>query len=1536
MHIIIRLGLNAKVLTPTLFLIFSLVICNYALASGSCVIENDMQISLYTDHDKYVAAEKKDGKLIGNRKKLRSWEKFTVITHDTGEISLKSFHGKYVAAEEKDGKLIANRKSMRGWEKFTVITHDTGEISLKSSHGKYVAAEQKGGKLIANRKSMRGWEKFTLIHHVGDTPIVCKKVLTQAEEAERVKAEAEEAERVKAEAEETERVKAEADETVIEIFPNTTPDDPPDNNLPDESTGAIAGLAFLTAGCWVADTGLWIMPPIFFGASKVAAAGVAEECLSLSSELAVAGAGTVIASKITKRYQDQDGHVQEPSATDYPDHYKLYPAYDIDVKCHIATNLLEREIPAIACEYGDYLLQIAYTESNLFKAYLTTADLYKELSVADLEDLFHDQWHEWFIGGTDDVDRYLNGIGSPFNSDKAQWLSASSVSNQQLIRPLIADINNGKQEKNKYFINISFNADMDEGQIEEELKDYCKNLQQRLHGGVYDNCVRKFIRSSTIYNEILNELDLTYYNLHNISLPSNAYSQGRSSTLTFNSGDKLSTAYHQAYYQNHNNWEMVNTAYIQALAKIIASQYRMEILAQYDDNISIDLANKFNNSLKQLIEYINIVEFYTALEDLGHSQPSNTISLTAAEYDKLLKVCDLDTLCSQHIEMASYYKSAIEGVASAYSASLHLQPILQPVIQGVENILTLANAIKSWIDQHAYAYANSEESLYKQYEEGNTRLAFLKPGVEIFQNTSPALAALVYEADSVQIEVHIDAEQQLHFYYVHADGAMEKIAIIGDFLPSLTYDRLQQMRTTVSTEEIKEIIGLFSPVIEDVKRVFQQDKLVVEEYTGDPDKEYTDDPYDAAANTVTDTRWMVTYDSDEARLILINKQLHTTLYWSPNSHHIYLKNPRYISADFAAEYEISLEIYLVLQRIKSSIEEDYPYLLALDDRLVTEFGGCFCKGKAHVSGSSSNEPAKPKRIIDGSSDQSNDTGNQQSEKTKVADPVKEKKEDRPSLCRAVSPLGASASTRGFISAGKAVMESEFLKIHEETHKFACFSIAVSRSFANPNHYTFRRWNLGNGINALWAIDCNMDSDAVDIELLVGPAHNCMLTTNTNSQTITVFILVPKATPPEVSFARAFQNDAQIMIFYGLVPYANNLPGIQELDKRPEDPRWYMKIVDTQRMFSGATGLRKVVMVMDDVQNTSYMFSNASSFLGWANVNYYKSNIDAWDTSSVTNMASMFFHATNFNGDISRWNTGNVANMELMFSGATIFNRNINGWDTSNVTNMASMFRRATNFNRNINGWNTSSVTNMATMFSYAINFNRGLSDWDTSNVTDMNFMFNNATNFNGDLSGWNIGRVESMAGMFFEATSFNGDISGWDTASVTSMDSMFSVATSFNVDISGWDTASVTSMDSMFWKATNFNRNIGGWDIRKVTNMQRMFMDAGNFNGNISGWDTGNVTIMESMFSQATNFNGDISGWNTGNVANMELMFSGATNFNSDISGWNTGNVTNMRSMFWQATNFNRDISRWNVGKVAEHGRFADGSALAAGHLPNF
>ena len=79
-----KLGLNAKLIAHALIFIFLVIMCNHAIASASCVIENDMQISLKSHHGNYVAEEKNDGKLIANLTWLRTWEKFTVITHDTG------------------------------------------------------------------------------------------------------------------------------------------------------------------------------------------------------------------------------------------------------------------------------------------------------------------------------------------------------------------------------------------------------------------------------------------------------------------------------------------------------------------------------------------------------------------------------------------------------------------------------------------------------------------------------------------------------------------------------------------------------------------------------------------------------------------------------------------------------------------------------------------------------------------------------------------------------------------------------------------------------------------------------------------------------------------------------------------------------------------------------------------------------------------------------------------------------------------------------------------------------------------------------------------------------------------------------------------------------------------------------------------------------------------------------------------------------------------------------------------------------------
>ena len=62
---------------------------------------------------------------------------------------------------------------------------------------------------------------------------------------------------------------------------------------------------------------------------------------------------------------------------------------------------------------------------------------------------------------------------------------------------------------------------------------------------------------------------------------------------------------------------------------------------------------------------------------------------------------------------------------------------------------------------------------------------------------------------------------------------------------------------------------------------------------------------------------------------------------------------------------------------------------------------------------------------------------------------------------------------------------------------------------------------------------------------------------------------------------------------------------------------------------------------------------------------------------------MFLNNSGFNQGIPTLvNTSNIANCSLnsMFQTSSVFNQNINTWNTSNVTSMASMFNRARTFN----------------------------------------------------------------------------------------------------------------------------------------------------------------------------------------------------------------------------------------------------------------
>ncbi|MFX1238575.1 MAG: BspA family leucine-rich repeat surface protein, partial [Promethearchaeota archaeon] len=309
-------------------------------------------------------------------------------------------------------------------------------------------------------------------------------------------------------------------------------------------------------------------------------------------------------------------------------------------------------------------------------------------------------------------------------------------------------------------------------------------------------------------------------------------------------------------------------------------------------------------------------------------------------------------------------------------------------------------------------------------------------------------------------------------------------------------------------------------------------------------------------------------------------------------------------------------------------------------------------------------------------------------------------------------------------------------------------------------------------------------------------------------------------------------------------------------------------------------------------------------------------MDQWDVSSVTNMNSMFDHATSFNQDIGNWDVSSVTDMRGMFNHATSFNQDTGNWNVSSVTNMRYLFGTASAFNQNIGNWDVSRVTDMSGMFTYASSFNQDIGDWDVSKVTDMSEMFEYASSFNQDIGDWNVSKVTRMSGMFEYASSFNQDISSWDVSSVTNMGYMFAYASRFNQDIGNWDVSSVEYMYGMFQFALSFDQSIGSWNVSGVRMMDWMFAYASSFNQDIGGWDVSNVITMNAMFAHASSFNQYLGNWDVSSVIDMGGMFSYASSFNQYLGSWDISSVTSLAGMFngiaLSTTNYNSLLIGWS------------------------
>jgi len=241
-------------------------------------------------------------------------------------------------------------------------------------------------------------------------------------------------------------------------------------------------------------------------------------------------------------------------------------------------------------------------------------------------------------------------------------------------------------------------------------------------------------------------------------------------------------------------------------------------------------------------------------------------------------------------------------------------------------------------------------------------------------------------------------------------------------------------------------------------------------------------------------------------------------------------------------------------------------------------------------------------------------------------------------------------------------------------------------------------------------------------------------------------------------------------------------------------------------------------------------------------------IDVPNLSNVTDMENMFRGCTNLNSpsNINTWNTATITKMSGLFEQASAFNQNIGSWNTGAVTQMIFTFHGASAFNQNIGSWNTGAVTNMSEMFRGAIAFNQNIGSWNTSAVVDMRSMFAQATSFNQNIGSWNISAVVDTRGMFWQASAFNQNISSWNTTAVTDMFFMFWGASSFNQDISSWNTAAVTIMGGMFEQATAFNQNLGAWTLNPAVSLSNMLnnsgMDCNNYSATLIGWSANPTT----------------------------------------------------------------------------------------------
>ena len=157
-----------------------------------------------------------------------------------------------------------------------------------------------------------------------------------------------------------------------------------------------------------------------------------------------------------------------------------------------------------------------------------------------------------------------------------------------------------------------------------------------------------------------------------------------------------------------------------------------------------------------------------------------------------------------------------------------------------------------------------------------------------------------------------------------------------------------------------------------------------------------------------------------------------------------------------------------------------------------------------------------------------------------------------------------------------------------------------------------------------------------------------------------------------------------------------------------------KTIDRNIYFIPTNANGEPLLDTSSVTNMNSMFNNCTNL----------QSIPLLDTSNVTDMVSMFSRCINLQS-IPLLDTNQVTDLSHMFNGCTNL-QFVPLLDTSSVTNISAMFSSCENL-QSVPQLNTSQATNMYSMFNFCISL-QSIPLLDTSQATNLSYMFNNCTN----------------------------------------------------------------------------------------------------------------------------------------------------------------------------------------------------------------